>query len=72
MQFLQMGVHSKVPHTIEQQAKIHGTSSSGGIEHEHTKHIKCSCCLQMTSGILNVSASHKQTPVFKSYFVRIQ
>lgn len=58
MQFLQMGVHSKVPHTIEQQAKIQGTSSSGGVEHAQIIHIKWHCCLQHTVGIFKVMASH--------------
>ena len=40
IQFLHIGVHSKVPHTIEQHAKIQGTSSSGGIEQAQIKHIK--------------------------------
>ena len=40
IQFLQIILHLSVPQTTEQHAKIHGTSSSGGIEQEHTRHIK--------------------------------
>ena len=39
-QFLQTTLQSNVPHTTEQHANIHGTSSSGGTEQEQTAHIK--------------------------------
>jgi len=60
MQFLQTNLHSSVAQTIEQHPKTHGTSSSGGMEQAHTKHIKWHCCLHKTSGTLKVIASHKQ------------
>jgi hypothetical protein len=40
MQFLHIGLHSKVPQTIEQHANIQGTSSSGGAEQAQIRHIK--------------------------------
>jgi hypothetical protein len=40
IQFLHTRLHFNVAHTIEQQPNTQGTSSSGGTEHAHTKHMK--------------------------------
>jgi hypothetical protein len=40
MQFLHTILHFIVAHTMEQHPNTHGTSSSGGMEQAHTKHMK--------------------------------
>tara|TARA_A100001035_G_C27481853_1_gene363602 strand:+ start:396 stop:542 length:147 start_codon:yes stop_codon:yes gene_type:complete len=48
MQFLHIILQDNFAMTIEQQANIQGTSSSGGMEQAQIRHIKWHCCLQQT------------------------